>query len=287
MADDGWMDGDLRRPVDLRTDRAHAARVYDVLLGGKTNYPADRAMAAEVIAKMPTAQTAARVNRAFVLRTTRYLAAEAGVRQFLDIGTGIPTAPHLHEVAQAEAADTRVVYVDNDPIVLAHSRALHVSHPSGRTAYVQADVTEPGSVLGSPALRDTLDLTQPIAMTMCLLLHWLPQEADPHAIVRSLVEALPSGSYLVISVMARELAAGSDGLEGDFAEEGTALHAHTKEEALRFFDGTKLVDPGLVVPQHWRPDLEDAAPGGAPGALAAVPGDDEAPIWAGVALKTS
>lgn len=197
---------DARAPIDLRTDRAHPARIYDVFLGGRTNYSADRAMAATVTEKMPSARLAARSNREFVLRAVRYLAGEAGIRQFLDIGTGIPTSPNLHEVAQATAPESRVVYTDNDPIVLAHSRALHVSNPAGRTTYIQADFTDPETILASAELRDTLDLGQPVALTMGLLLHWIAPKDQPHAVVRRLMDALPVGSWLLISVFARELA---------------------------------------------------------------------------------
>ncbi|MFE2376832.1 SAM-dependent methyltransferase [Streptomyces sp. NPDC059398] len=270
-----------RAPIDLRTDRAHPARIYDVFLGGKTNYPADRAMAATVAEKMPSVQLAARINREFVLRAVRYLAGEAGIRQFLDIGTGIPTSPNLHEVAQETAPESRVVYADNDPIVLAHSRALHVSSPAGRTAYIPADFTDPDSILGSAELRDTLDLGQPVALTMGLLLHWIDPKDQPHAVVRRLMDALPAGSCLVISVFARELAGGSATLQDDFAAEGTALRPLTRDETLRFFDGTELIEPGLVAPHLWRPATvvpEIGHPEAGPDAASA-------PIWAGLGVK--
>ncbi|WP_405914068.1 SAM-dependent methyltransferase [Streptomyces sp. NBC_00963] len=268
-----------RGPIDLRTDRAHPARIYDVFLGGKTNYPADRAMAATVVEKMPSAQLAARTNREFVLRAVRHLAGEAGIRQFLDIGTGIPTSPNLHEVAQETAPESRVVYTDNDPIVLAHSRALHVSSSAGRTAYIQADFTDPDSILTSA--RSTLDLGQPVALTMGLLLHWIDRKKQPHAVVRRLMDALPVGSCLLISVFARELAGGSATLEDDFAAEGTSLRPFTRDETLRFFDGTDLLDPGLVAPYQWRPDTgaqEIGSPDAGPDASAT-------PIWAGLGVK--
>lgn len=271
---------DARAPIDLRTDRAHPARIYDVFLGGKTNYPADRAMAATVAEKMPSARLAARSNREFVLRAVRYLVGQAGIRQFLDIGTGIPTSPNLHEVAQETAPESRVVYTDNDPIVLAHSRALHVSNPVGRTAYIQADFTDPDTILSSAELRDTLDLGQPVALTMGLLLHWVDPKDQPHAVVRRLMDALPVGSCLLISVFARELA-GSASLQDDFAAEGTALRPFTRDETLRFFEGTELIDPGLVAPHHWRPmpyAQEIGSPDAGPDATAA-------PIWAGLGVK--
>ncbi|MGQ4511894.1 SAM-dependent methyltransferase [Streptomyces sp. DW26H14] len=277
MAPDEW----TRSPVELRTDVAHPARIYDVFLGGKTNYAPDRAMAATVAEKMPTVKIAARVNRAFVLRATRYLAAEAGIRQFLDIGTGIPTSPNLHEVAQSVAPESRIVYVDNDPIVLAHSRALHTSSPAGLTTYLQADLTDPDSILNAPQLSETLDLSRPVALTMGLLLHWIAPKDRPHELVRRLVDALSPGSHLMISVFARELAGVSAGLEEDFAREGTALRPATRDEALAYFDGTDLIEPGLVAPHRWRPD-DDALGAGAPGA---GPEDTVAPIWAGIGVK--
>ncbi|MFF0628194.1 SAM-dependent methyltransferase [Streptomyces sp. NPDC004296] len=152
-----WMGAPPRQPVDLHTDRPHAARVYDVLLGGKTNYPADREAAEQTLAALPNAGAIARQNRAFMQRAARHLVSEAGIRQFLDIGTGIPTSPNLHEIVQATAPQARVVYADNDPIVLAHSRALHTSHPHGRTAYIQADLCRPGEILRNPALREVSD----------------------------------------------------------------------------------------------------------------------------------
>ncbi|GAA3716829.1 SAM-dependent methyltransferase [Streptomyces tremellae] len=279
---DGWMSrAGHRPPLDLRTDIPHPARMYDVFLGGKTNYRPDRDMAERVAEKMPTVKLAARVNRDFVLRAVRRLAAEAGIRQFLDIGTGIPTSPNLHEVAQSVAPESRIVYVDNDPIVLAHSRALHTSGPAGRTTYVQADFTDPDSILTAPQLREVLDLGQPVALSMGLLLHWIAPEARPHALVRRLVDALPAGSYLLISVFAKELAGGSASLEEDFGAQGIDLHPATRDDALRFFDGTELIEPGLVAPHRWRPDARTLDVG----TPDAAPDDTAAPIWAGVGVK--
>ncbi|MBP0457298.1 SAM-dependent methyltransferase [Streptomyces montanisoli] len=278
-----WMTrGESRAPVDLKTDRPHAARVYDVLLGGKTNYEPDRAMAAQVVANVPTAQPTARANRDFMLRATRYLAAEAGVRQFLDIGTGIPTQPNLHEAAQSVAPDSRVVYVDNDPIVLAHSRALHTSDPAGRTAYIDADASDPDGILASALLRETLDLDRPVALSMCLLLHWLPATADPYAVVRRLVDELVPGSFLVITHLARDLDQdGVGGLESDFESSGSQLQGRTKDEVLGFFDGLSLIEPGLVVPHMWRPEPVAVDIGSADMRV----DEHRAPIWAGVAAK--
>ncbi|MCA1219778.1 SAM-dependent methyltransferase [Streptomyces sp. 8L] len=275
---------DRRAPVDLKTDRPHAARIYDALLGGKTNYAPDRAAAGKVAANIPAAQAAVRINRSFMHRATRYLAAEEGVRQFLDIGTGIPTSPNLHEVAQAAAPDSRVVYVDNDPIVLAHSRALHSSDPAGSTAYIEADAGDPEGVLATPHLRETLDFERPIAVSMCLLLHWLPATQDPYAVVRRLLAELVPGSRLVITHLASDIdPTGVSGLESALASSGTAVKARNKDEVARFFDGLVLAEPGLVVPQRWRPE-QVAQDIGDPDAGIA---DDAVPLWAGVAAKTA
>ncbi|WP_405777886.1 SAM-dependent methyltransferase [Streptomyces sp. NBC_00859] len=276
--------GESRTPVDLKTDQPHAARVYDVLLGGKTNYPSDRAMAENVVENLPAARLTALSNRAFIHRATRYLAAEAGIRQFLDIGTGIPTSPNLHEIAQAEAPDSRVVYVDNDPIVLAHSRALHIGRPEGRTAYIDADAADPDRILAAPALRETLDLGRPVALSLCLLLHWLPATADPYAVVRRLVGELAPGSHLVITHFARDFdKEGTDGLESDFKSSGSQLKARTKDEVTRFFDGLTLIEPGIVVPHQWRP----AAVAVDVGSPDSTTDESAVPVWAGVAVKNS
>ncbi|MEW2546735.1 SAM-dependent methyltransferase [Streptomyces sp. NPDC047002] len=280
-----WMTrGAGRAPVDLRTDRPHAARIYDALLGGKTNYGPDRAAAEQVASNIPTAQAAVRVNRSFMHRATRYLAEEAGVRQFLDIGTGIPTSPNLHEVAQAVASESRVVYVDNDPIVLAHSRALHTSEPAGRTAYIDADVSDPAGILASAQLRGTLDLARPVAVSMCLLLHWLPASEDPYAVVRHLLDALVPGSHLVITHLASDIdPTGVSGLESALASSGAGVRARTRDEVAGFFAGMELAEPGLVVPQRWRPERVALDVGDPEAGVA----DDAVPIWAGVAAKTA
>jgi hypothetical protein len=165
----GWMRPDpdaaaARSTVDLRTGQPHTARVYDFILGGKDNFPADRAAAEGMLSEWPSLRTAMRENRKFMQRVTRYLVEEAGIRQFLDVGTGIPTSPNLHEVAQGIAPESRVVYVDNDPIVLAHARALLTSSAQGATAYIDADMTAPSNILAAPEFEQTLDLSKPIAL---------------------------------------------------------------------------------------------------------------------------
>jgi hypothetical protein len=202
----------------------------------------------------------ARANRAFLGRAVRYLVREAGIRQFLDIGTGIPAAGNTHEVAQAAAPESRVVYVDNDPIVLAHARALMASDPAGATAFMQEDLREPGKILAHPALRRTLDLDEPVALMLIAILHFLTDEEDPQGIVSALVSALPPGSYLTITNLTADFmdpeqaaAATAAGLRG-----GITYVPRGQAEVAAFFSGLDLVSPGVVPMQAWRPD------GGAP-----------------------
>src|ERR1700733_5037787 len=184
-----------RPPFD--TNVANQARIYDYLLGGKDNYAADRAAVDAVLKVAPELGFTARANRAFLGRVVRYLAAEAGIRQFLDIGTGIPTSGNTHQVAQAIAPESRVVYVDYDPVVLAHARALLISNDAGATAYIDADARNTGTILSQAA--ELLDFSQPVAVTMLAVLHVIPDSDDPYAIVAKLMDAVPSGSYLAIS----------------------------------------------------------------------------------------
>jgi hypothetical protein len=237
------------------TTVAHQARMYDYLLGGKDNYAADRAAADEVTRIWPENVFGARANRAFLGRAVRYLAAEAGIRQFLDIGTGIPTAGNTHEVAQAVAPEARVVYVDYDPLVLAYAEALLASSEQGATNYIHADMREVGAVLAQAA--QLLDFTQPVAVTMLAILHAIGDSDDPHAIVARLLDAVPSGSYLAISHV------GSDFLSQRALEDLTDLAGRrmqqqavprTREQVARFFEGTDLVEPGLVRVEEWRPE---------------------------------
>ncbi|RAJ68875.1 S-adenosyl methyltransferase [Streptomyces sp. Amel2xB2] len=275
-----WMQAEARTPVDLQVDRPHGARVYDFLLGGKTNYAADREQAEKVLASVPAAAASARENRAFIHRAARHLVAEAGIRQFLDIGTGIPTSPNLHEVAQDVDPSARVVYADNDPIVLTHSRALHTTTPEGVTAYIEADATDPVSILESPALRETLDLTEPVAITLCLLLHWLPEGYDAYGMVRTLLDAVPSGSALVVTHVTKDFDERAGGIEEDFEDTGSTVRTRTKAEVGRFFEGLEFVEPGLTAPQRWRPGPAEIEAGDRDALR-----DQDIPIWAGVALK--
>ena len=188
-------------------------------------------------------------------RTTRYLAAEAGVRQFLDIGSGIPTSPNLHEIAQGVVPDARVVYVDNDPIVLAHARALLTGTAQGRTAYLEADLRQPARILGSAELAATLDLSEPVALSLIAIFHFVADEDDPYGLVRTYLDVLPSGSYLTVSQFTADLA------PEEAARAAAVYHcsvlpavARSREQIARFFDGLELVDPGVELVHRWRPD---------------------------------
>jgi S-adenosyl methyltransferase len=266
--------------VDLQTERPHGARVYDFLMGGKTNYAADREQAKKVLETIPAAAASARANRAFIHRAARFLVTEHGIQQFLDIGSGIPTPPNLHEVVQELVPSARVVYVDNDPIVLTHSRALRLSTAEGATAYVQADATDPETILNSPELLATIDLTKPVALNLCLLLHWLPEAFDAYGMVRTLVDAVPVGSALVVSHVTQDFDERVSRIEDDFKDTGSPVRTRTKAQVEKFFDGLEIVAPGLTAPQHWRPN-----PAGVEVGVPEVLRDSDVPVWSGVALK--
>jgi len=244
-----------RAPSGIDSSTAHAARRYDYWLGGKDNFAADRESGDEIAEKFPAIRTAVVENRRFLRRAVSFLAGEAGVRQFLDIGTGLPTAENTHEVAQAIAPESKIVYVDNDPLVLVHARALLTSSAEGKTAYVDADLRDPEKILDDPQLRETLDLTQPVALMLVATLHFLDEQDDPYAIVRRLAAALPTGSYLVISH------ATSDYLPPELvADISSGRHGRgqlrTRAEVTRFFDGLDLLPPGVVPLPEWRAETE-------------------------------
>ena len=231
--------------------------MYDCLLGGKDHFEADRQAISALLKAVPNARTGARENRAFLGRAVRYLVAEAGIRQFLDIGAGLPTANNVHEVAQAIAPDSRVAYVDNDPIVMAHARALLTSRPEGQTAYIQADLHDPESILNNPSVRETLDFGEPIALVLMAILHFFPAADNPADIVSTLVAALPPGSYLVASHALQGILRGdSAGNVKEQYKKNVASGATLcdRDEILRFFAGLELIEPGLLQVPHWRPD---------------------------------
>ncbi len=232
---------------------AHPARVYNYWLGGKDNYAADRDAAERAVAANPNILPGVQANRAFLRRAVEYLAGEAGVRQFLDIGTGLPTAANTHQVAQAIAPDARIVYVDNDPIVLAHARALLTSTPEGATAYVAADAQDTGTILAESA--GVLDFSQPIAVMFLMILQYIPDEAQPQQIVARIMDAVPSGSYLVHSDTAGDIDAERVATATARLNErlGPAqLHRRTREQMARYYTGLDMVEPGMVLLPEWR-----------------------------------
>jgi hypothetical protein len=272
MTSDG-VTADKSGALPFDTSVAHQARMYDYLLGGKDNYAADRAATEAALEIWPDMRFTARANRAFLGRAVRYLTADAGIRQFLDIGTGIPTAGNTHQVAQAIAPETRVVYVDYDPVVLAHARALLISSDAGATEYIDADVRDTGAILDQA--RKLLDFNRPVAVTMLSLLHALPDSDDPWAIVATVLDAVPSGSYLALSHAALDLLSPEtvqdlrDTWKGKTQQN---VNWRSQDEVARFFAGTDLVEPGIVPVEEWRQE---------PG-----PGETQrSAMWAAVARK--
>ena len=260
------------QPATFDTSVAHVARVYNYWLGGKDHFAADRAAGDQAIRAFPNIVLSARANRAFLARAVHFLAGEAGIRQFLDIGTGIPSASNTHEVAQSVTPESRVVYVDNDPIVLTHARALLTSGPAGATDYIEADLRNPQQILAGAARL--LDFGRPVAVMLMAILQHLDDKDGPYEIVTTLVRALPPGSYLALSHPAKDIDAESmakmaDALNQTMAEKVTF---RDRPAVARFFDGLELVEPGMVQASKWRPasELEAASP---------------AALWAGVARK--
>ena len=260
--------------LDLRTDRAHTARIYDYMLGGKDNYQIDRDTADAVIETFPNTRVAARGQREFMQRSARFVA-EAGIDQFLDIGTGIPTQPNLHQIVQAVRPESRVLYVDNDPIVLAHAGALMTSDPRGRVAYLNADARQPGAVLDSTQRREIIDLDRPVAVSIIGILHFLDHTAA-RELVRTLMHAVPSGSWLILTQATEELSEAMQRVAQAYRAAGIENWSRTRSEVgTMFLDGVEPVDPGIVVTHRWRPD----PPG------PAVASDADMSVWSVVARK--
>jgi hypothetical protein len=240
----------------IDTTVPHSARIWNYWLGGKDNYAVDRAAGDQYREIFPGIADVARTSRGFLTRAVRYLAGEAGIRQFLDIGTGLPTADNTHEVAQRVAPESRIVYVDNDPLVLAHARALLTSEPEGATEYLDADLRDPASILDAAA--KLLDFTQPIAlMLMGIMGHFTDEEAYP--IVSRLLAGLPSGSYFALYDGANTNEAFNEAQRGYNESGAVPYYLRSPEQFARFFEGLELVEPGVVPVPHWRPD-PDAAP---------------------------
>jgi hypothetical protein len=274
VADDDWT-------TKINTSVPNPARIYDYLLGGKDNYPADREVAEQVVAIAPVARDVVQDNRAFLRRVVRFLTREAGIRQFIDLGSGLPTQGNVHEIAQAIAPEARVVYVDNDAMVVTHSRALLAGD---NTLAVQADLREPDVILKHPEVRELIDFDQPIALLLVAILHFLPDDQDPLGIVARFRDALPAGSYLAISHGTRDIPTRPDISAEAMAEMGARVErlyqqttasivTRTRPQVERFFDGFDLLDPGLVEIQRWRPDDQSSLlPGGFYGGVGRKPG---------------
>ncbi|MEW2304595.1 SAM-dependent methyltransferase [Streptomyces sp. NPDC006655] len=258
-------------PPAIDTSRPHPARVYDWWLGGKDNYPVDEELARRILAVDGTVLRGARANRRFMQRAVR-VAAESGTRQFLDIGTGIPTEPNLHQVAQGVAPESKVVYADNDPIVLRHAEALLRGTAEGATAYVHADVRDRDTLLARAA--ETLDFTEPVALSLVALTHYLGD--DVYGLLRGYVEALAPGSHLILSQVTPDLSpAAVEQAAANFRRSGTPFHPRSLPEFSRFFDGLELLGPGVIPVSGWRPDPEDVA----------LQQEGIVPVYGGVALK--
>lgn len=256
----------------LDTGVPHPARVYDYFLGGKDNFEADRVAAEAAIKAFPKTAESARAARAYLRRVVRFLAAEAGITQFLDVGTGLPSGDNVHQVAQSITPRARIVYVDNDPVVLLHAKALLTSSPEGVTAYVDADLRQPRTILEAAA--KTLEFGQPTALLLLGILHNVGDKYDPYGIVRTLVDALPVGSYLAICHLTAdiypELTAFAAALNERQLDAPLVLRDHA--QVVSFFDGLELVEPGVVQLSKWRPDSELEA-------------SAAAALWGGVARK--
>jgi len=256
----------------IDTSQAHPARVYDYWLGGKDNFAADREAGELALQAYPQLAQAVRANRKFLARAVQYLTREAGVRQFLDLGTGIPAADNTHQVAQREAPESRVVYVDNDPVVLLHASALLRSCSPGVCDYIEADLRDPAEILAKAAR--TLDFTQPVALMLLAIMQFIPDEEDPVGLVSSLLKGLPSGSYLVLSHPTDDFNPNEPGESIKRYNERVTDPAtlRDREGTMRFFAGLELLEPGVVGVSRWRPDSD---------LTAAMPSS----MWCGVARK--
>jgi len=265
--------GDI--PAEIDTSKPHSARMYDYFLGGKDNFAADREIANKALVAWPAMRTAARENRAFLGRAVRYLVEEAGISQFLDVGSGLPGVGNVHEVAQAVNPAARVVYVDSDPIVLAHGRALLQSTPQGRSVYIEADMREPEKILAHPVTQETLDFTKPVALMLVSVLHFFTDDDEVRKIVGSLVDALPPGSYVTASHATSEFAPATVEAGRAYTRGGVDVIGRDHDLfADLVFRGLTLVPPGVVVVSEWRRE-----PGSIP------PPPDEVGINGAVARK--
>jgi hypothetical protein len=253
--------GAERELSQFDTSVPHIARVYNYWLGGMDNYAADREAGDETLQGYPDMLSSVRSNRAFLRRAVRYLATEGGIRQFLDIGTGLPSANNTHEVAQAVVPQSRVVYVDNDPVVLAHARALLAGGPEGATGYLDADARDVGTILAEAG--KLLDFSQPVGVMLVAILQFIEDKDDPHRLVAQLMEAVPPGSFMVVSHPPSDMQRLAPGLAEALAKLNQTMAQRvtprSREQVTRFFDGLDLIEPGIVPIQQWRPDSDEVA----------------------------
>src|ERR1700733_10986235 len=243
-------------PPQIDTSKPHSARVYDYFLGGKDNFAADREVARQALEVAPSFRTAVRENRAFLGRAVRYLAEEAGITQFLDLGSGLPGVGNVHEIAQDVNRAARVVYVDNDPIVLAHGRALLNSTPEGKAVYIEADMREPEKILANPVTRDTWAFSKPVALIFIGVLHFFLADDEVRRIVDPLIDAVPSGSYVAAAHVTSEFSRAATTEAGNvYTRSGVGIIGRDADVfAGLVFNGLTLVPPGVVVVSEWRPE---------------------------------
>jgi len=260
----------------LDTSVPQTARIWNYWLGGTDNFPVDRQVGDEIRQAFPQIVDNARASRAFLVRAVTYVTREAGIRQLLDVGSGLPTADNTHEVAQRHAPESRVVYVDNDPLVMVHARALLNSSPEGRTAYIEADLNDPDAILRDPVLHETLDLTKPVGLMLIAVLHFIHGDGAATPIVRRLLDALPSGSYLVATHATSDFGTPEQqALYQQLIAQGRSdVWTRPKDEFAGLFDGLELVEPGVVPASEWRPE---------PGAE--IPERSDINVWTAVGRK--
>ncbi|MEV5955963.1 SAM-dependent methyltransferase [Streptomyces sp. NPDC051987] len=256
--------------VQIDTSKPHPARIYDYLLGGKDNYEVDRAAGDRIAAAAPEVWISVRANRGFLQRAVRHVV-DSGVRQILDIGTGLPTSPNVHEIAQRLAPDVRVAYVDNDPIVKAHGDAL--LSRAGTTSIVLADLRDPRSVVEHPEVRRIIDFGEPVALFLVAILHFVRDEEEPERIVATLRDALPAGSFLVLSHATGDFADDRSEAQNVYNNATASMNLRPRARVERFFDGFELVEPGVTQVPFWRPDTTPPA------------GSEEIGFYGGVAVK--
>jgi O-methyltransferase involved in polyketide biosynthesis len=257
---DGLLEGEPRMPpAELRTDIPHSARIYDYVLGGKDNFEVDRIAAEKMLQSMPGLRTSMRANRRFMVKAARYLANQ-GFRQFLDIGTGLPTHPNLHEVVQGVAPDAKIVYVDNDPLVLVHARALLTPVGTGSVSYLDADLKDPDAIFAAPQVANEFDLSRPVAVTMIAVLQHITDEKQARTIVETIMDRLPPGSALALSAVTTENdPIGEPRTVNTYNKSGVPVKPRSRGEVAALFGDLQLVDPGVVFVHQWHADDEDRA----------------------------